>query len=76
MCFMPTKYYQILSFCLLPSAYLSVSFVNVSVCASVQLEILSPENMNKTTDVRALGCTTFHFMFSLHQAYGSGEINK
>ena len=36
-------------------------FVHVSECASVQLEINSPENTNKITDVRALTCT-FHFI--------------
>ena len=30
----------------------------------MQLEIHSPENMNKITDVWALTCTTFHFIFS------------
>ena len=32
----------------------------------MQLEIYSPENMNKITDVRALTCTTFHFIFSFY----------
>ena len=32
----------------------------------MQLEIHSPENTNKTTDVRALTCTTFHFIFSFY----------
>ena len=70
------------------SAYLSVCFVYVSVCANVQLKIHSPENTNKITGVRTLACSTFHLTFtatiydrkkcllSLHQAYGSGEINK
>ena len=44
-----------------PSVYLSVCFVHVSVCASVQLEIHSPENANKITDVRALTCTCTAF---------------
>ena len=47
---------QVPSFCLL-------CFVYVSVCASVYLEIHSPKNTNKITDVRALTCTTFHFIF-------------
>ena len=51
------------SFCLLPSVYLTVCFVHVSVCASVQLEMHSPENTNKITDVGALTCTTFHLLF-------------
>ena len=37
----------------------------MSVCASVQLEMHRPENMNKITDVRALTCTTFHLIFYL-----------
>ena len=45
--------YQVPSFCLLPSVYLSVCFVHVSVCESVQLEIHSPENTNMITDVGA-----------------------
>ena len=56
--------YQVPSFCLLPSVYLSVCFVHVSVCASVQLEINSHENTNMITDVRALTCATFHFIFN------------
>ena len=74
------------SFYPLPSVYLSVCFVHVSVCASVQLEIHSPENMNMITDVRALTCTT-HFILYLTftasiydgkiclKSYGSGEIS-
>ena len=75
---MPTKYHHFACF--------SVCFVHVFVCASVQLETHSPENTNKITDVRALTCTTFHFIFnftaSLYDgkiclfSYGSGEINK
>ena len=38
-------------------------FCYVSVCASLQLEIHSPENTNRITDVRALTYTTFHFNF-------------
>ena len=38
----------------------------MSVCASVQLEMHRPENTNKITDVRALTCTTFHFIASLY----------
>ena len=60
-------------------------------CASIKLEIHSPGNTNKMTDVRALTCTAFYFIYKnftvslynrkiclllLHQAYGSGEINK
>ena len=44
-------------------------FVHVSVCASVQLEIHSPENTNMITDVRALACTTFHFIFNFYCLY-------
>ena len=58
--------YQVPPFCLLPSVYLSVCFVHVSVCASVQLEIHSPENTKEMTDVRALTCTTFHFIFNFY----------
>ena len=32
----------------------------------MQLEIHSAENTNKITDVQALTCTTFHFIFNLH----------
>ena len=32
----------------------------------MQLEMHSAENTNKITDVRALTCTTFHFIFNLH----------
>ena len=58
------------------------------VCASVQLEIHSPENRNKITDVQGLTCTVLHFILylaftaSLYDgkiyifSYGSGEINK
>ena len=62
--------YQIPSFCLLPSAYLTVCFVHVSVCASVQLEMHRPKNTNKITAVDALTCgltcTTFHLIFNFH----------
>ena len=58
--------YQVPSFCLLLSVYLTVCFVHVSVCASVQLEMYRPKNTNKTTDVWALTCTTFHFIFNFH----------
>ena len=61
--FMPTKYHQ---FCLLPSGYFIVCFVHVSVCASVQLEMHRPENTNKFTDVWALTCATFHFIFDFY----------
>ena len=57
---------QVPSFCLLPSGYLIVYFVHVVVCASVQLEIHSPENTNEITDVRGLTCTTFHFIFNFY----------
>ena len=56
---MPMKY-------LLPSGYLIVCFVHVSVCARVQLEMHMPENTNKITDVRALTCTIFHFKFNFY----------
>ena len=58
--------YQVPSFCLLQSVYLYVCFIRVSVCASVQLEIHSPENTNKITEVGALTCTTFHFIFNVY----------
>ena len=32
----------------------------------MQLEIHSHENTNKITDVLALNCTTFHFIFSFY----------
>ena len=54
--------YQVPSF-LLPSWYLIVCIVHVSVCASVQLEMHWPENMNKITDVQAL--TVLHFILYL-----------
>ena len=54
--------YQIPSFFLLPSGYLIVCFVHVSVRASVQLEMHRPGYTNKFTDVRELTCTTFHFL--------------
>ena len=58
--------YQVPSFCLLASGYLIVCFVHVSVCARVQLEMHRPENTNKITDVRALTCTTFYFIFNFY----------
>ena len=56
--YMPTKYYHFVCF-------LFVCFVHASVCASVQLEIHSPGNMNKMTDVQAHTCTEFYFIFKL-----------
>ena len=58
--------YQVPSFCLLQSVYLTVCYVHVSVCASVQLEMHRLENTNKITYVRALTCTTFHFIFNVN----------
>ena len=58
--------YQVPSFCLLRSGYLIICFVHVSLCASVQLEMHRPENTNKITDVRALTCNTFHFIFNFY----------
>ena len=58
--------YQVPTFNLLPSVYLSLCFVHVSVFVSIQLEIHSPENMNKITDVPALTCTTFLFVFNFY----------
>ena len=55
--------YQVPSFCLLPSGYLIVCFVHVSVCASVQLEMHRPENTNKITDVGHLH--VLHFILYL-----------
>ena len=80
---MSTKYHHYACYRL--STYLYV-FVHVSVCARIQLEIHSPENANKITEVRALTCTTFHFIFNFLMllfmmekiclfSYGSGEIN-
>ena len=78
--------YQVPSFCLLLSDYLIACFVHVSVCASGLLEMHRPENTNKITDVRALTCTSFHFIFNFYCfsicwkicmfSYGSGKINK
>ena len=58
----------------------------MSVCLSVHLEIHSPDHTNVITDVQALKCTTFHFIFNFTASiydgkirlfsYGSGEINK
>ena len=48
---------------------MTVLFVYVSVCASVQLEIDSPENTNKITDVRELTCSIFHFIFNFYRYY-------
>ena len=56
---MPTMYHHFACFRL--STYLFF-FVHESVRASVQLEIHSPENTNKITDVLAFTCTTFHFI--------------
>ena len=56
--YMPTKYNHFV-------CYLSVCFVHASVRASVQLEIHSPGNTNKMTDVRALTCTALYFIFKL-----------
>ena len=56
--------YQVPLFCLLLSVYLSVCFVHVPVCASVGLEMHSPENTNIITDVGALTCTNFNFTFT------------
>ena len=65
--------YQVPSFCLLPSGYLIVCFVHVSVCASEQLEMHRPEDKNKITDVRALTCTTFHFIFNFYRFFFDGN---
>ena len=48
-------------------------FVHVSVCASVQQEMHRPENTNKITDVRALTCTTFHFIFNFNFSLYDGK---
>ena len=50
--------------CLLLSVYLSVCFVNVSVCVSRKLEIHGPEKTNKIKDVGALASTIFHLSFT------------
>ena len=64
---LPASVYHIACFRL--STYLYVLFVYVSVCASIQLEIHSPENTNMITDVRALACSTFHFIFNFFRYY-------
>ena len=56
--YMPTKYYHFV-------CYLSECFVHVSVYASVQQEIQCPGNTNKITDLRALTCIAFYFIFKL-----------
>ena len=56
--YMPTRYFQFVR-------CLSVCFAHCSVCVSVQLEIHSPANMNKMTDVRKHTCTAFYFIFKL-----------
>ena len=48
-------------------------FVHVSVCASIQLEMHRPENMNKITDVRAPTCTTFHFYLTFTASLYDGK---
>ena len=45
----------------------------MSVCASVQPEMHSPENRNKITDVRALTCTTFHFILNFTASLYDGK---
>ena len=56
--YMPTKYYHFV-------CYLSARFVHASVCAREQLEIHSPRNTKKMTDVQAHTCTAFYFIFKL-----------
>ena len=48
---------------ILSATHLYVLFMRLY--ASVQLEIRSPGNTNKMTDVRALTCTAFYFIFNL-----------
>ena len=55
--------YQVPSFCLLPSGYLIVIFVHVSVCASVQLELYRPENTKRPQMYRHLH--VLHFILYL-----------
>ena len=69
----PFHAYQVPSFCLLPSGYLIVCFVHVSVCTSVQLEMHRPENINKITDVLALTCTTFHLYLTFTASLYDGK---
>ena len=45
----------------------------MSVCASVQLEIHSPENTNKITDVRALTCIHFIVYLSFTASLYDGK---
>ena len=45
----------------------------MSVCASIQLEMHWPQNTNKTTDVRALTCTIFHFIFNFNASLYDGK---
>ena len=81
---MPTKYHHFVCFCV--STYLYV-FVHVSVCASLQLEIHSPENTIRSQMYGHLHVLHFilflTFTASLYNvkinilfSYGSGEINK
>ena len=44
--------------------HLSVCFVHVSVCELVQLEMHSPGNTNKITDVRPLTCSFLYLTFT------------
>ena len=45
----------------------------MSVCATVQLEMHRPEDANKITDVPALACTTFHFVFNFTASFYDGK---
>ena len=65
--------HQVPPFCLLPSGYLIVCFVHVSVCARLQLKMHRPENMNKFTDVWALTCATFHVIFNFTASLYDGK---
>ena len=43
------------------------------VCASVQLERHRPETTNKITDVRALTCSTLHFILTFTASLYDGK---
>ena len=45
----------------------------MSVCSRVQLEMHRPENTNNITDVRALTCTTFYFVFNITASLYDGK---
>ena len=78
--------YQVPSFCLLPSVYLAVCFVHVSVCAECTTR--NTQALEYEKDHRCTGTYIYYISFyltftaSLYDekiclfSYGSGEINK